>query len=140
MNEKPEFKETLCPICSKPCVALSTEYNMLSWCEIGHICLSDETNRVKTLYSFGENEEIERINKSIYKRGDEKMIITTEVPSMVNIDTEDVSFNFIKGMYIKGNGSGIQVSPRTKEKEKEIEDVCLIIAREICRLQDILEY
>jgi hypothetical protein len=59
MIEKPEFRETLCPICSQPCVALLTEFIMLTWCEVGHVCLTDEMNRVETLYTFGENKDAE---------------------------------------------------------------------------------
>jgi len=58
---------------------------------------------------------------------------------MVNIDGDEVAYGSIKGMYIHGDGVGVQLSARLEHKRGEIIDLCSVIADKIYDLQDILE-
>ena len=66
------------------------------------------------------------------------MRITTQ-KGMINIDSSEICYGNIRGMYNTGNGNGLQLSQNLEHKRGEIIDICSQIAEKIYELQDILD-
>lgn len=56
---------------------------------------------------------------------------------MVNIDSDDISYANIKGLYKKGDGFGLQLN--NEEKRLKIEEACHLIAQHLYELETLLK-
>lgn len=92
---------------------------------------------------FEMQKEISRlkltINKLRQKTDRGQPLFTVVHDGMVNIDSDQVAYSNIRGMYKNSNGSGIQFSSEmSKERSRKIQSLCDSIARQMYELEDEL--
>lgn len=67
------------------------------------------------------------------------LVKVTAQKGMVNIDSDELAYSDICGMYGDNNGCGLQISERLEHKRGELLDILAQIADKVYELQGAIE-